>query len=105
MDHLVSYLVPIAMSLAYLSLGIFINKENARYLLAGYNTMSEEDRSKFDIDSYLHFFKTFFIRLAGFLLFTWILLDIFVGTGLGIVIWILGQIPPYIYFVYRSVRF
>jgi len=93
------------MSLIYLSIGIFINKENARYLLAGYNTMSEEDRSKFDIDGYLHFFKAFFMGLAAFLLFAWILLDIFVGTGLVIVIWILGQIPPYIYFVYRSVRF
>ena len=105
MEHLLSYLVPITMSLAYLSLGIFINKENSRYLLAGYNTMSDEERSKFDIEGYLHFIKPFFISLEAFLLFTWILLDIFVEFGLAIVIWILIQIPPYIYFVYRSVRF
>ena len=64
MEHLVSYLVPILTSLIYLSLGIFINSENARYLLAGYNTMSDVERSKFDIDSYLYFFKRFFKGLA-----------------------------------------
>ena len=105
MEHLMSYLVPVLMSLIYLSLGIFINSQNARYLLAGYNTMSEADRSKFDIDSYLYFFKKFFKGLAVFLLFIWILLDIFVGLGAGIVLWILVQIPAYSYFVFRSVRF
>ena len=105
MEHLVGYLVPIFMSLIYLSLGIFINNENARYLLAGYNTMSETDRSKFDIDSYLHFFKKFFKGLAVSLLLIWILLDIVVGLGAAIVVWILVQIPAYSYFVFRSVRF
>ena len=105
MEHLVSYLVPILTSLIYLSLGIFINSENARYLLAGYNTMSDVERSKFDIDSYLYFFKRFFKGLAVSLLLIWILLDIFVGLGAGIVVWILVQIPAYSYFVFRSVRF
>ena len=105
MEHLVSYLVPILTSLIYLSLGIFINSENARYLLAGYNTMSDAERSKFDIDSYLYFFKRFFKGLAVSLLLIWILLDIFVGLGAGIVLWILVQIPAYSYFVFRSVRF
>ena len=105
MEHLVSYLVPIFTSLIYISLGIFINSENARYLLAGYNTMSDVERSKFDIDSYLYFFKRFFKGLAVSLLPIWILLDIFVGLGAGIVVWILVQIPAYSYFVFRSVRF
>ena len=105
MEHLVSYLVPIFTSLIYLSLGIFINSENARYLLAGYNTMSDVERSKFDIDSYLYFFKRFFKGLAVSLLLIWILLDIVVGLGAAIVVWILVQIPAYSYFVFRSVRF
>ena len=105
MEHLVSYLVPILTSLIYLSLGIFINSENARYLLAGYNTMSDVERSKFDIDSYLYFFKRFFKGLAVSLLLIWILLDIVVGLGAAIVVWILVQIPAYSYFVFRSVRF
>ncbi|MAQ58595.1 MAG: hypothetical protein CL718_05025 [Chloroflexi bacterium] len=105
MEHLMGYLVPVLMSLIYLSLGIFINSQNARYLLAGYNTMSEADRSKFDLDSYLYFFKKFFKGLAVSLLLIWILLDIFIGLGAGIVVWILVQIPAYSYFIFRSVRF
>ena len=46
-------------SLVYLALAFLINKDNARYLLAGYNTMGEEERKKFPIDNYLIFFKKF----------------------------------------------
>ena len=41
-------------------IGNYTNKENAKILLAGYNTMSKAEREKFDIDEYLKFFKPFF---------------------------------------------
>ena len=41
------------MSLSYLAVAFLITPVNARYLLAGYNTMSEEKRRAFDIDGYL----------------------------------------------------
>ena len=40
-------------------IGNYTNKENAKILLAGYNTMSKAEREKFDIDEYLKFFKPF----------------------------------------------
>lgn len=41
------------MSLSYLSVALVITTTNARYLLAGYNTMSEEKRQAFDIERYV----------------------------------------------------
>ena len=40
------------MSLLYLLIGFGINKDNAKYLLAGYNTMNQEEQVKFDIGDY-----------------------------------------------------
>ncbi|MFL2544241.1 MAG: DUF3784 domain-containing protein, partial [Longimicrobiales bacterium] len=53
------YLVLVFVSLTYLSVGFFINKSNAKILLAGYNTMSPERRERFDIERYLLQFKKF----------------------------------------------
>ena len=51
------YIVIAFVSLLYLCIGYFINKKNSKYLLAGYNTMSDDERKKFDIDNFLKFFK------------------------------------------------
>ena len=40
------------------------NENNAKYLLAGYNTMSKEEKESFDLINYLKFFRKFFINLT-----------------------------------------
>ena len=42
----------IFVSLIFLGIAFGINKKNAKYLLAGYNTMSMEQREKFDIEGF-----------------------------------------------------
>jgi len=49
--------------LLFMIISKVVNKENAKMLPAGYNTMSESEREKFDIDGYLNFFKQFFFKL------------------------------------------
>ena len=65
------YFPVIFVSALYYAIGYFINKENSKYLLSGYNTMSVEERKKFDIENYLIFFKSFFKQqsLISFLIF------------------------------------
>ena len=36
-----------------------VNKNNAKYLMAGYNTMSKEERKKVDLENLLIFWKSF----------------------------------------------
>ena len=40
-----------------------LNKNNAKYLLAGYNTMSKEERENFKIKEYLIYLKKFWNKL------------------------------------------
>ena len=44
--------------------GYIVNENNADLLLAGYNTMSEDEKSKFDLVNYLKFFRRFMINVA-----------------------------------------
>ncbi len=70
-------IVAIILSLIFGSLGFIVTINNAKYLLSGYNTMSEADRAKMDIAGYLRFFKRFHIFLAVTLLAGVLLLYLF----------------------------
>jgi hypothetical protein len=65
----------IILSVVFTSLGFIVTDQNAKYILSGYNTMSEADRAKMDIVSYVRFFRRFHIflglsMLAGFFILT-----------------------------------
>ena len=83
-------------------LGLILNENNAKYLLSGYNTASEEERKNFDIKGYLKLFRSFHLFLGGtilvFGLATYYLIDrdwsfFFIG---------IYPILAYIYFIYRG---
>ena len=62
------YFPVIFVSVLFYAIGYFINKENSKYLLSGYNTMSNEEREKFDIEGYLKIFKPF-LKIKPYILF------------------------------------
>ncbi len=86
------------MSLLFVALGFFITEKNAKNLLAGYNTMSKADREKFDIKSYLSFFKKFHIFLGVSFLVISLGLIYFVSEKVGILFFAAYPILAYIYF-------
>lgn len=91
------------MSLSYLSVALVITTTNARYLLAGYNTMSEEKRQAFDIERYVtDFFKPFFKKLALFPLLSWLAVSALFDSGGAILTWSIVQSLPFIWFLRRS---
>ncbi len=71
-------LVLLGMSLVFAAIGYIITEKNAKNLLSGYNTMSEEDRQAFDIKSFIPAFRKFHL-LLGISLFA-------VGTAILILI-------------------
>ena len=56
--------IAVVISLIFFSLGFIVTPGNAKYLLSGYNMMSEADRAKMDIVSFVKFFKRFHIFLG-----------------------------------------
>ena len=59
-------------SLIFFGVSFLVTKNNAKYILSGYNTMSAEARAQFDLEGYLVLFKKFH-RILG--------ISTFVGTA------------------------
>ncbi len=89
----------------FILLAFVLTKNNAKYLLAGYNTASQEERDAFDLDGFIPFFKRFhiFLGLSFITLgcFAYFLLG---GDAAG---GFLGVYPilAYIYFIWKAQKF
>ena len=59
------YIGVLITDLIFIAVALGINKNNAKYLLSGYNTMSKKEKDKFDLENYLVTFKKFFLILAA----------------------------------------
>ncbi len=80
-------------------IGSFTNNENAKILLAGYNTMSIAEREKFDIDEYLKFFKPFFKKLGIYSVLIYFISSLILDEITTIWVWTIVITIPVIYLV------
>lgn len=78
-------------------IGNYINKENAKILLAGYNTMSKVEREKFDIDEYLEFFKPFFKKLGIYSVIIYFVFSLLLDETTTLLVWTITVTIPVIY--------
>ncbi len=97
--------VIIGLGVMFLLLAFTLNQNNAKYLLAGYNTASKEDREAFDLDGFLPFFKKFHIFLG--LSFLVLGLGAFFTLGGDAAGSFLGVYPivAYIYFIWKAQKY
>ena len=89
-------------SLSYIGIAFLVNEKNAEYLLSGYSLMNKQEKEKFDLKSYLIFFKKYWINIGvtsslvtcfSFLLFSELIMVI--AHALVVII-------PIPYFIYKS---
>lgn len=99
------YVPVIFVSVLYYAIGYFINKENAKYLLSGYNTMSDEERKKFDIENYLVFFKAFFKKQSVYSLLVFPVFHLMFDDEKAILIWSLYITIAIVYLYIKSKKF
>jgi hypothetical protein len=99
------YLPVIFVSILYYAIGYFINKENAKYLLSGYKTMSDEERKKFDIENYLVFFKAFFKKQSVYSLLVFPVFHLMFDDEKAILIWSLYITIAIVYLYIKSKKF
>ena len=59
------FIAVLIVDIIFIFLALELNKDNSKYLLSGYNTMSKVKRENFDIEKYLKLFKKFFLALAA----------------------------------------
>ena len=67
----------IGIAILFIALGILIKYRKMYFLIAGYNTMSKEEKEKYDIEGIARVFKNVmfgmaFIIIVGFLVSKWL---------------------------------
>ena len=97
--------VLIAISLVFVGLAFILTENNAKYLLAGYNTMSPEERKKVDIKGLIAYFKRFFIFLGISFLGIGLAVSHYFSENIVALIICLYPIVSMIYFVVKSQKF
>lgn len=95
----------IGLSLLFIAIGFIVTENNAKYLLAGYNTMSREERENFDIKAYIPYFKKFhiFLGISFFVIGT--LLTYFASDDVVGIFTAAYPIAGYIYFFISTRKF
>lgn len=97
--------VILGMGALFFSLGFIVTENNAQYLLAGYNTMSEDERKKFDLPAYIRFFKKFHIYFGLIFIIIGTLLVNIIGQNAGGIFLSVFPIIAYIYFIPTSNKY
>ena len=98
-------IVILLLSILIFIIGFILNQSNAKYLLSGYNTMSVEEQSNFNLKSYLNFFKKFHIFLGiSFLIGGCVLKYLVSENATGIFLGIY-PIVAYLFLIIRSNKY
>lgn len=95
----------IGMSLLFAAIGFIVTESNAKYLLSGYNTMSEEERKKVDIKAYIPYFRKFHIFLGVSFFVFGTLLTYFVNENAAGIFIGVYPILGYIYFIATTAKY
>tara|TARA_Y100001960_G_scaffold179601_1_gene188359 strand:+ start:1970 stop:2284 length:315 start_codon:yes stop_codon:yes gene_type:complete len=95
----------IFVNIIFVVIAFGINKKNAKYLVAGYNTMTKDQREKFDIEGFLIFFKKYFLQVAFYSTLIFILLSLLVNPSLAIIGYTFSIILPTPYLIIMGNRF
>lgn len=102
---MITSVIVIFVSILCLGIAYYLNPENAKSILAGYNTMSDTERDNFDIVNYLKFFKSFFIKLSFYstLIFT---VTYFLYTEeIAAIAWCISLTVPWPYYIIKSQKY
>jgi len=95
----------IAMSLVFMLIGFVVTENNAKYLLSGYNTMTEIERESFNISAYIRYFRKFHLFLGFSFLLIGLLLHFTLGMLVTTFFTAIYPILGYIYFLSYSRKF
>ena len=97
-------IIALVLSLIFGALGFIVTENNAKYILSGYNTMSEQERQQFDIVSYVRLLKQFHLLLAA-TLFGGVCLLSLVNNNWASLFMTVYPLAAYLYFLIRSAKY
>ena len=89
----------------FIAVALGINKNNAKYLLSVYNTMSKKEKDKFDLVNYLVIFKKFFLILAATSTVVFIILINLLNSKIAVIFYSSYIIIMLIWMVFKGNNF
>lgn len=88
-----------------LAIAFGLTKENSKYLLSGYNTMSKKERDNFDIENYLTYLKRFFLLLTTTSTLIFALLILFFSQKVAVMGYASYLLILFIWFAFKGSKF
>lgn len=95
----------IVMSFIFVAVGFMVTEKNAKYILSGYNTMSEDERKKVDLKKYIPYFRKFHIFLGISTLILGAALTHFINENAGGIFLVVYPLLAYVYFTAKSSKY
>lgn len=96
-------MIPIlVLSVIFFGIGFILNKNNAKYLLSGYNTMSENERQNYDLNSFLVFYRKFHIFLSLSLFVVASILYYLISLVWSGIFLVVYPLISYLFFIWKS---
>jgi hypothetical protein len=87
------------------AIGFILTENNAKYLLSGYNTMTQKEREKFDIRCYVPWFRKFHIFLGISLSLIGMPLAYIYGSDVAGAFLTIYPLLAYTYFIIESRKY
>ena len=82
--------------------GYIVNEKNADVLLAGYNSMSKDEKNRFDLVNYLKFFRKFMLSISLFTGIIYFISILFFDEETSAIIYAICLCVPWPYFIIIS---
>ena len=82
--------------------GYIVNENNADSLLAGYNTMTKDEKNRFDLVNYLKFFRNFMLSISLFTAIIYFISILFFNEETSAIIYAICLCVPWPYFIIIS---
>lgn len=98
-------LVLLGLSLVFVAVGYIVTEKNAKNLLSGYNTMTEEEQHAFDLKSYIPAFRKFHMFLGSSLFAAGTVIFILIGEGAAGIFMIVYPFLAYTWFLWIGKKY
>ena len=82
--------------------GYIVNENNADSLLAGYNSMTKDEKNRFDLVNYLKFFRKFMLSISLFTGIIYFISILFFKDETSAIIYAICLCVPWPYFIIIS---
>ena len=94
----------VGLGILFFGIAFILTENNAKHMLSGYNTMSAEEREKFDLKSFIPFYRNFHIFLSVSFVAIGVALN-YLNTNAAGIFLAVYPIVAYIYFIWKSNQF